>query len=144
MDSRWQRRRSPCSNRSGYRSDKRLALTPNTAAQFQVEFDPHKQLNAEKALIERMAIGGPFVPDHRRRDPGSHAGTGAAFQQAEGGWRRHQSYLFFAVGLKGSAYTRTQLATATREINKLFPMPVMVLFQYDQALTLAIITRRLT
>ncbi|MCI0520440.1 MAG: Eco57I restriction-modification methylase domain-containing protein, partial [Chloroflexi bacterium] len=54
-----------------------------------------------------------------------------------------QSYLFFALELTGAAYTRTQLAAVTREINKLFAMPAMVLFKYGEALSFAIIHRRL-
>ena len=54
-----------------------------------------------------------------------------------------ESYLFFALELSASYYTRTQLATITREINKLFPMPAMVLFRHGEALTLSIINRRL-
>jgi hypothetical protein len=54
-----------------------------------------------------------------------------------------ESYLFFAIELAGAQYTRTALSSITREINKLFPMPVMVLFKYGQTLTLAVISRRL-
>jgi adenine-specific DNA-methyltransferase len=53
-----------------------------------------------------------------------------------------RSYIFFAVELKSDAYTRGQLAGITREINRLFPMPVMVLFKHGSSLTLAIIYRR--
>ena len=54
-----------------------------------------------------------------------------------------ESYLFFAVGLKRQSYPRGVLARITREINKLFPMPVMVLFKHGESLSLAIIDRRL-
>lgn len=54
-----------------------------------------------------------------------------------------ESYLFFAVDLTSDHYTRTQFADITREINKLFDMPVMVLFRHGDCLTLAIINRRL-
>jgi hypothetical protein len=54
-----------------------------------------------------------------------------------------ESYLFFAIDLAGHTYTRTQLAGITREVNKLFPMPVMLLFRHGENLTLAIISRRL-
>jgi adenine-specific DNA-methyltransferase len=53
------------------------------------------------------------------------------------------SYLFFVIELAGAQYTRTALSNITREINKLFPMPVMVLFKHGEALTLAVINRRL-
>jgi len=42
-----------------------------------------------------------------------------------------ESYLFFTIALKGESYSRTQLSNISREINKLFPMPVMVLFKYN-------------
>ena len=54
-----------------------------------------------------------------------------------------QSYLFFAIRLEGNDYNRTQLSQITREINKLFMMPVMLLFQHGETLTLSIINRRL-
>jgi hypothetical protein len=54
-----------------------------------------------------------------------------------------ESYLFFAIGLSGSRYTRTTLSLITRELNRVFPMPVMVLFKYGQSLTLAVTNRRL-
>lgn len=54
-----------------------------------------------------------------------------------------ESYLFFAVELNKGHYSRTALSHITREINKTFPMPVMVLFRHGQTLTLAAINRRL-
>jgi len=54
-----------------------------------------------------------------------------------------EAYLFFAIELKNDNYSRTQLSDFTREINKVFPMPVMVLFKYDNFLTLSVIKRRL-
>ena len=54
-----------------------------------------------------------------------------------------ESYLFFTLELSKDTYTRSALSQITREINKLFPMPVMVLFKYGTNLSLAIIDRRL-
>ncbi len=54
-----------------------------------------------------------------------------------------ETYLFFALELTKTEYTRTQLAQITREINKIFPMPVMLLFKHDNNLTLSVIDRRL-
>ena len=54
-----------------------------------------------------------------------------------------ESYLFFVVELDGQNYSRTQFSHITREINRLFPMPVMILFKYGSFLTLAVIDRRL-
>ena len=52
------------------------------------------------------------------------------------------SYLFFAVKLSGEGYARGKLAQIARQINRLFPMPVMVLFEYGGKLSIAVINRR--
>ena len=54
-----------------------------------------------------------------------------------------ETYLFFVIELSKDHYSRTALSQITRELNKVFPMPVMVLFKYGQSLTLAVINRRL-
>jgi len=54
-----------------------------------------------------------------------------------------QTYLFFVIELTGDRYSRTDLAHITREVNRLFPMPAMVLFKYGSFLTLSVINRRL-
>jgi hypothetical protein len=54
-----------------------------------------------------------------------------------------ESYLFFALRLQGNQYTRSQLVNITRQFNKLFGAPVMLVFVYDNKLTLSIIHRRL-
>jgi len=54
-----------------------------------------------------------------------------------------ETYLFFALELTGDEYNRTDLSNITREINRLFPMPVMVLFKYGNKLTFSVINRRL-
>ena len=52
------------------------------------------------------------------------------------------SYLFFAIRLTGASYARGKLAQITRQLNRLFPMPVMVLFEYGGLLSIAVINRR--
>lgn len=52
------------------------------------------------------------------------------------------SYLFAAIELVGNSYSRTALATITREINRCFAMPVLLLFKYEDKLTLSVIDRR--
>ena len=48
-----------------------------------------------------------------------------------------ESYLFFVIELKGQEYSRTALSQITREINKVFDMPVMLLFKLaDQDIAL--------
>ena len=127
----------------GYHSEKRLALVPNTAAQFQAVFDPQGRLNAEKALPAAWHSVGFLFQITDEEIQGAISGQGMFFANRQVDNAIINSYLFFAVGLKGDRYTRTQLANVTREINKLFPMPVMLIFKHGSALTMAIIARRL-
>ena len=55
---------------------------------------------------------------------------------------RYDSFLFLAVEMNVAEYSRTHLADATRAVNKLFAMPVIVLFRYGSTLTFAAIHRR--
>ncbi len=54
-----------------------------------------------------------------------------------------ETYLFFAIELSQAEYSRATLAKITREVNKVFPMPVMILFKHGDNLTLSLINRRL-
>lgn len=54
-----------------------------------------------------------------------------------------ETYLFFAIELSKEQYSRTELSLITREVNRLFPMPAMILFRYGKILTLSVINRRL-
>jgi adenine-specific DNA-methyltransferase len=53
------------------------------------------------------------------------------------------SYLFIAIELKYGNYSRTILSDITRQINRAFSMPVLLLFKNGNNLTLSIIKRRL-
>src|SRR5205085_2008505 len=55
----------------------------------------------------------------------------------------YESFLFLAIRLADHPYTRTQLATVLREVNKLFLAPAIVLFRHGDTLTVASIRRRL-
>jgi len=54
-----------------------------------------------------------------------------------------ESYLFFAIELEKSEYSRSALAQITREVNKVFPMPVLIVFKHGASITLSVINRRL-
>jgi hypothetical protein len=54
-----------------------------------------------------------------------------------------ETYLFFTIELSNEQYSRTELSHITREVNRLFPMPVMILFKHGKTLTLSVINRRL-
>ena len=53
-----------------------------------------------------------------------------------------ESFLFLAVDLEGDDYNRTHLADTTRAVNRLFGMPVVILFRHGTTLSLAVVHRR--
>ena len=55
---------------------------------------------------------------------------------------RTKSFLFLAVEMQSDTYPRAHLAETTRTVNRLFKMPVIVLFRHGPALTLAAVHRR--
>jgi adenine-specific DNA-methyltransferase len=54
-----------------------------------------------------------------------------------------KSYVFIAIELKGSDYPRGKFSAIVRQVNRIFPMPVMVFFKHHRCLTIAVINRRL-
>lgn len=54
-----------------------------------------------------------------------------------------ETYLFFAIELTENDYSRSVYSDITREVNKMVPMPVMILFKNGNHLTLSVINRRL-
>lgn len=64
---------------------------------------------------------------------------GASDELAQG---QIESFVFLAIDLQGEHWSRTQLATITRELNKRFPMPAILLFRQTTLLSLAVIDRR--
>ena len=129
----------------GYKSEKRIALNPNTAETFTATFAKDRPLNLENALLaEWQSVDFLFqLTDDELR--GTVQGNQQFLFNSKGKYSGTvmESYLFFGVTLKRPRYTRTQLSTITRAVNRLFPMPVMLLFRHGDTLTLALINRRL-
>ena len=53
-----------------------------------------------------------------------------------------KSYICLSLELKGSSYSKTQIANVTREVNKIFAMPIIMIVKYGVNVTIAIINRR--
>lgn len=126
----------------GYQSDRQMEMD-NAPGAFLQNYDPSQSLRQDKALFADWLtadilcqIGDWEIRQDKQRQLFDSAGKvidGAIIE----------SYVFMAIALSGEQYTRTQLAQITREINKLFPMPVNLFFRHGQTLTIAIINRRL-
>ena len=126
----------------GYTSQRRLKLSPNTLDTFVATFAQGETLNDQYALPgEWKSIDFLFqLTDDEIRA----AGHQQFLFESKGTYNGAviNSFLFFALELQGNHYTRTALAGITREINKLFAMPAIVLFRHGETLTLAVINRR--
>jgi len=126
----------------GYRSERRIPGLQLSADNISQNFNSSYQLRAKEALTkEWLAINFLFqltddeiqVSNQLRMVFDSQRKVDPLI---------YRSYLFIGIKLKSTYFTRTQLANATREINRLFAIPVMVLFQHGETLTLAVIHRR--
>ena len=106
----------------GYASEKRIELHPPTAANFRATFATNGAFNADKALLhdwQSVHLLFQLTADEIR-----------AISQLKLDFIAHalvddtiiESYLFFAIALQNDTYTRSQLATITREVNRLFKM----------------------
>jgi adenine-specific DNA-methyltransferase len=126
----------------GYSSEKRIQLKPNTVNQFQAEFDPDGRLNPRYSLPDQWKSV-DFLFQLTDEEISSASRGQLTFSKSKVDNTVIESYLFFALQLSGDTYNRTTLAGITREINKLFPMPAMVLFRYGKYVTLAVIDRKI-
>lgn len=53
-----------------------------------------------------------------------------------------ESFVFLSIELQGESWSRTDLAAITRELNRRFPMPAIIIFAHGGLLSLAVIDRR--
>jgi type I restriction-modification system DNA methylase subunit len=134
-------------NALGYRSDKTLGYELGTAAGLlelasRKDFFSHAKARPEEWLSVDLLFQ---LTDEEVRDYGQ---TALAFDSKRldvNSATQIETYIFFALELKPKedGYSRTSLADITREINRLFPMPALVLFKHGDTLTLSVINRRL-
>lgn len=109
----------------GYRSDRTLPIA--TPRQFRETLDPHGRLtDREREALDRCtSLHLLFQFTNAELD--SHGDL--LDDRAAPDTTRIESYLFFAAELPPGHYTRTDLATLVRALNKPLPMPALVLFK---------------
>ena len=126
----------------GYESQRTLNRSDNSVEAFREDFDADNLINPQKALLQEWRTADflfQLTADEIRQEMqetftfNENLGVDESI---------YQSYLFLAIKLKGNTYSRTALATVIREVNKLFKIPAMLIFQHGHALTFAIINRR--
>ena len=127
----------------GYESDKKIDLQPNTAEGFKKFLSQNSEqlANEKKAHLDQWETVDflfQLTDDEISRTKRLFDSSNVDVSD-----KRIESYLFFAIKLKKDEYRRSELAEITREINRIFPMPVMILFRHGDTLTFSIIDRRL-
>ena len=126
----------------GYESQRTLNQDANTPEAFLEDFDPDKEINHEKARLHEWQTA-DFLFQLTADEIRQHTQETITFHEDQGVDNTiYYSYLFLAIKLKGDTYSRTAFANITREINKRFAMPALLIFQHGQSLTFAIINRR--
>ena len=130
----------------GYSSDRFPGLPDNSPDTFvaTIEELSGKEFNQEKALVDQWEAADILfqMQDSDIRQAGS--GQLELFDSSgifDG--KAMESYVFATIHLRNPQYTRTDLAQITRTVNRLFPMPVIILFVHGETVTMAIIERRL-
>lgn len=134
----------------GYRSDRTLALEdskPEAFLEFIGSSENAERFDKTKALFDDWASA-DLLFQLTGEELSAHD---SLFRETEVRTGLHQSYLFFAIELNGASavnghYARGKLTAIARQINRVFPMPVMVLIKHTAekkpVLSIAVINRR--
>jgi hypothetical protein len=126
----------------GYNTKRRASFHQKTSRYF-IENYGHTKFSSDRALTkEWKSINILFQLTSEEM-----ATTDALFKTEKFEKQIIESYLFIAVDLSQADYSRTKLAQITREINKVFMMPVFLVFRYGKEekrkITFSIINRRI-
>ncbi len=137
-------------NALGYASNKTLDW-PTQPQAFAKEIETllggSNQLNAETAcLTDWQSVSFLFQLTNDEL-PTLAAGKTSFFSDTGVQPYQIESFIFLAIDLKAGNWSRTRLARITRELNRIFPMPVIVLYRHtghdqEPMLSLAVINRR--
>ncbi|MDO8787520.1 MAG: TaqI-like C-terminal specificity domain-containing protein [Sulfuritalea sp.] len=121
----------------GYTSDRTVEM--RSVQDFREQFDPENLLSNPAAQIEQWQ-NAELLFQLTDEELSSSA---ALFKDDSVHTSLLQSYVFIAIELREGDYARGKLANIARQLNRVFPMPVMVLFKVGGLLSLAVINRRL-
>lgn len=138
-------------NALGYASGKTIDL-PSAPQAFAKELaalaDANNALSADSAHLKDWNSAAFLFQLTNDELPTLAAGQ-LSLLPVSGGVQSHQfeSFVFLALDLKKGNWSRTRLAGISREINKLFPMPAVILFRHpgdagSPLLSVAVIHRR--
>ncbi len=125
----------------GYASNRTLAI--NSLADVKESLDKNGLLTEKNALLSRwrqVHLLFQLTPDELTQ----HSQQTLCLEDASTlDLKIIKSYVFFALELDGDVPTRSELSLITRALNRLIPLPVLVLFKHGNAVSLAVVNRRL-
>ena len=124
----------------GYKSEKTLDI--QSLDDLQRDLDPNGFLNEDNALLSRWSDVAFLFQLTGDEISSQTTGQMNLLENTAYDSKEVKSYLFFAITLTGAPPTRTELSKITRSLNRLFPMPVFVLFKHNSTISLSIINRR--
>lgn len=140
----------------GYESQRHVRLPSPDAAGFIASFPNAGPLHPERALLADWRRVEFLFQLTDAEVQSAATGTDELAFDSKGTFDGAQinSFLFLAIELRpaadregeraGQSYSRAELAGATRAVNRLFDMPVLLLFKQADTLSLGIIHRRLS
>jgi adenine-specific DNA-methyltransferase len=121
----------------GYESDRTVKI--QSVAEFRTQFDPESRLEHPATLMgswQSAELLFQLTDEELSRNA-------VLFKDDSVKTSLLQSYVFIAIELREGDYARGKLAGIARQINRVFPMPVTVLFKIGGRISLAVINRRL-
>lgn len=122
----------------GYESERRLPFENHSLANFEDFITDDSTFHRKNGLVEDWK----YVDFLFQLTESELKDQNLLFDPDKAVDQRITSYLFFVIELREASYNRTKLSQITREVNKAFPIPAMVLFKYGEYLTLSIIDRQ--
>jgi type I restriction-modification system DNA methylase subunit len=123
----------------GYQSERTILLDGSRPQAFlDLANNSGAKFDAEKALLPEWKSADILF----QLTDDDLASTSSLFKETDVKAGLLRSYLFFAIELKGSDYPRGKLSAIARQINRVFPMPVMVFLKHGEKLSIAVINRR--
>jgi len=129
----------------GYNTERQAPFEKKNYDSFKSSFvEGNSRFSEEKAMIsEWKYVDLLFQLSHEEITKQYSAFKKEVVTKEDGSKIAMESFLFFVIELKSETYSRSVLSHMTREVNKLFPMPAIVLFKQGLSLILAVINRRL-
>lgn len=129
----------------GYFSDKTADLgnTPeNFLANVEQSADHHAPLDRKKLMADKWLSCAFLFQLSNDEIPSLAIGQLPLGTDGEMARQQIESFVFVAIELEDEAWSRTQLATISRELNRRFPMPCILLFRHSEYFSLAVMDRR--